>query len=504
MRALASLPLLLILVGVFSGGMLLPAGLALSEDNFHDARSFFYSGVSGLIVTALIGIALAGREHNRSSTRQLLALAIGYVILPAILAVPFYEAVRTTSFLNAYVEMMSSLTTTGATLFAPERLSLSEHLWRAQVGWMGGALLWIAAAAILAPLTLGGFEVTAVSEPGQTPAPGAAHRDRSDPRTRLTRTVGALLPTYTGLTIVLWVLLLTAGEEPFVALCHAMSTMATSGISPVGGLSEGSAGLVGEAAIFAFMIFALSRLTFSSDTSAARRQGLRYDPEFRMGLLIALLVPALFFLRHWLASFDIGEEEDLTAAATAFWGGVFTTMSFLTTTGFESVAWKSAQDWSGLQTPGLVLMGLAIVGGGVATTAGGVKLLRVFILFVNGQRELERLIHPNSVGRSGLLSRRTRREGAFIAWVFFMIFALTIMVIVLALAAFGLAFEPAFVVAIAGLTNTGPLVTFGTELPIALAQLGAGPKLVFTAAMLLGRLEVLALVIMLAPDLWRE
>ena len=64
------------------------------------------------------------------------------------LAVPFYEAVRTTSFLNSYFEMVSALTTTGATLFAPERLPPSVHLWRAQVGWMGGMLMWIAASAI--------------------------------------------------------------------------------------------------------------------------------------------------------------------------------------------------------------------------------------------------------------------------------------------------------------------------------------------------------------------
>ncbi|MHA6324194.1 potassium transporter TrkG [Roseivivax sp. CAU 1753] len=504
MDRLLSIPFLLLLAGVGSLAMLAPAGLALVYEDFHDARAFFYSAVLGLLVTTLTAMTQMGTPHNRSAIRQLFALLLGFMLLPVMLAVPFHHAIRNTSFLNAYVEMVSALTTTGATLFAPERLSVAEHLWRAEVGWMGGLLMWIAAAAILAPLNLGGFEVTAVSEPGQASAPGAAHRDQADPRQRLARASHALVPVYMGLTLVLWLLLMIAGDRPFVALCHAMSTMATSGISPVGGLANGSSGIFGEMVIFCFLFFALSRVTFSDDTSAARRQGLLNDPEFRIGLAIVVAVPLILFSRHWLASFDIGAEENLILGFSAFWGAAFTTLSFLTTTGFASADWAQAQGWSGLNTPGLILMGLAIMGGGVATTAGGVKLLRVFILYLNARREMERLIHPNSVGRSGLLSRRTRREGAFIAWVFFMIFALTLSGAVLAFSAFGIRFEGAFVLALAGLTNTGPLVTLATEMPLPLAQYSAMVKGTLAATMVLGRLEVLAFVVMLSPDLWRD
>lgn len=504
MGRLATLPLLILLAGIASFAMFGPAALALAYEDFHSARSFFYTGMLGLVVASLVAVATAGRPHNNNPVRQLLALLFAFVVLPALLAVPFFESVRTTSFLNAYVEMVSCMTTTGATFFAPERLSEAEHLWRALVGWMGGLLIWVAAAAILAPLTLGGFEVTAVSEPGQTPAPGAARPDAADPGVRLRRAVSALVPVYAGLTVALWMLLTIAGDRPFVAISHAMSTMATSGISPVGGLSGSASGLAGEVVLFFFFVFALSRLTFSNDTSAARRTGLWYDPEFRMGLAIAVVVPTLLFLRHWFASFEVGDEQNLLAGLRSFWGGLFTTISFLTTTGFESAEWARAQDWSGLATPGLILMGLAIVGGGVATTAGGVKLLRVFILYLNGARELERLIHPRSVGRSGLLTRRTRREGAFIAWVFFMMFALTLTATVLALAASGAPFEPAFVLAIATLTNTGPLIAFGTEHVIELSRLGLETKVIMAVAMVLGRLEVLALVVILTPDLWRD
>ena len=504
MARLLSLPLFLLIAAVGAVAMFAPAALALLEGDFHDARAFFYAGLMSLIVITLIAVAQSSREHNRSALRQLLSLLLVFTVLPALLAVPFHEAVRTTSFINAYVEMVSALTTTGLSLFAPERLSSAEHLWRAEVGWLGGLLMWIAAAAILAPLTLGGFEVTAVSEPGQSTAPGAAHRDRADPRQRLARAIHALVPTYVGLTLALWLGLLAAGDPPLVAICHAMSTLATSAISPVGGLSGASSGHAGEALIFLFLLFALSRLTFSNDTSAARRQGLWYDPEFRMGILIVAAVPTILFFRHWAASFDTGAEENIPMALAALWGATFTTLSFLTTTGFESMDWARSQGWSGLETPGLILMGLALIGGGVATTAGGVKLLRVFILYLNGRRELERLIHPHSVGRSGLLSRRVRREGALIAWVFFMIFALTIAAMVMVFSALGLRFEGAYVLTLAALTNTGPIVSLATEMPIQLAQYGAGIKAALAAAMILGRLEVLAIIVLVTPDLWRD
>ncbi|MEM9637469.1 MAG: potassium transporter TrkG, partial [Pseudomonadota bacterium] len=185
------------------------------------------------------------------------------------------------------------------------------------------------------------------------------------------------------------------------------------------------------------------------------------------------------------------------------WGSVFTVMSFLTTTGFASEHWAQTQAWSGLDTPGLILMGLALIGGGVATTAGGVKLLRVFALYLNGLREMERLVHPSSVSGAGTDARRLQRNGAFIAWIFFMLFALTLAVLTILLALLGVSFEEALVLTIAGLSTTGPLTSLAADTPISLAELSGAAKAVFCAAMVLGRLETLAIIALLTPDLWR-
>lgn len=485
--------------------MWLPASHAIIRNQHAVSRSFFYSGLVGIVFVVLIALARSGRNSRHGTLGQLLALLATFALLPVYLAVPLHDALQTTSFLNAYFDMVSAITTTGADIFDdPARLDASIHLWRAQVGWLGGLIMWVAASAVLAPLSLGGFEVTARGQPGRA-ATAPMQAEPVDPRRRLLRVISALVPVYAGLTVAIWVLLLIAGEASLTALCHAMSVMATSGISPVGGIEGSVSGITGEMILFLFMFFALSRLTFSGDTATGSRQSrLDRDPEFRIGLILVLGLPLILFLRHWLASFDVAAAEDGGQALRALWGATFTVMSFLTTTGSESADWDQAQYWSGLGTPGLILIGLALIGGGVATTAGGVKLLRVYVLYLNGLRELERLVHPSSVGGGQAGNRRIRRDGAFIAWVFFMLFALSLALISTTLAALGSDFENAIILTIAALSTTGPLIEVAAEAPIRLAELNTAAKGVLCAAMVLGRLETLAIIALFTPDLWRN
>jgi trk system potassium uptake protein TrkH len=256
--------------------------------------------------------------------------------------------------------------------------------------------------------------------------------------------------------------------------------------------------------VFAFLLFALSRQTFSSDTTPGKGPGLWYDPEFRLGILIVAAVPVMLFVRHWIAALEIGDEQNLMAGLRAFWGALFTALSFLSTTGFVSTEWVTARDWSGLATPGIILMGLALIGGGVATTAGGVKLMRVYALYLNGAREIERLVYPHSVGRAQLVSRRIRREGGFIAWVVFMMVAVTLAGLSILLGLAGIAFEQSMVLTIATLSNTGPLTAVAGAEPIALLGLPVAAKALICAGMVLGRLELLAIIVMLSPDIWRD
>ena len=454
------LPLIVLLFGMTAPAMLVPALHALLLGNEAIFRAFFYSALMVALGFLLIAAATEGRRIRRQGRSHLISISSVFTILPAVLALPVAEAVPDTSFFNVYLDMTSAITTTGLPVYEPQRLAPSVHLWRAEVAWLGGFFMWVVAVAIFAPLNLGGFEVGGAAQVGQGAAVGISQIDRvADPSERLARFAARLAPVYVGLTAVLWLCLVIAGDGPLTAICHAMSVMATSGISPVAGGAAGApSGLAGEVFLLLFMVFALSRVTFSPDERMDGFTTVARDPELRLGLALVAMLPVLLFFRHWVAAIEADETVTIVEGAAAFWGALFTTASFLSTTGFESAAWGMARSWSGLETPGLILMGLAVFGGGVATTAGGVKLLRVYALYKHGLREMEKLVQPSSVGGAGQAARRFRRQGAFVAWIFFMLFAMSIAVI----------------------------------------------KSVLVAAMVLGRLETLGLIALLNPDFWRS
>ncbi len=506
MSRLLALPLIVLMMGMGAIAMMVPAIHAMLIEDYRLSHVFGLSSMLFLFLTAILGIAL-GNHRSRSLARShLAALAAAYTLLPLMLAVPFQQGVQSTSFTNAWFEMVSAITTTGATLFEPGRLQDPLHLWRALVGWMGGFLAWVAAFALMAPMNLGGFEVISSERVGAGVRPGRrlGNMATGDPRERLVRVTLQLLPIYLSLTLLLAMLLVLVNEEPFVAVCHAMATMATSGISPIGGLEGAQSGIAGELMIFLFLPFAVTRQTFAGTFTPRGASNLAQDPEARIALVVVLLVPSLLFLRHWIGAYEVNTVDSLPSALHALWGSVFSVLSFLTTNGFVSSEWDVASTWSGLQTPGLVLLGLALVGGGVATTAGGVKLLRVFALYQHSAREMERLVYPSSVGGSGSELRHMRRQGAYVAWIFFMLFALSMAAIASALALTGIDFDESLVMTIAALSTTGPAAQIVLNHPLSYIMLDDPGKFILILAMALGRLETLALLALFNPQFWRR
>jgi trk system potassium uptake protein TrkH len=499
------LPLLVVLIGLAGAAMLLPAAQGFAGGDDRSGRAFLYSGLLVLLLAAMLALAFANRRPREAARMRLGGLVLAYLVLPAVATLPFAAAVPDTRLLDAWFEMVACFTTTGGTLYeAAGRLPMAVHLWRGMVGWLGGLFVLVVAAAILAPMNLGGFEVLtpgAASPDRPLRMPGAGRRDRL-PRSLVQARL--LFPAYGLLTLLLWLGLIVAGEDAGVALIHAMGTLSTSGISPVSGLEGGDAGFAGEAMVFVFLFFAVTRRSLPGAPRPERGVPLWRDPEVRLAAAFLALVPAALLARHWSAAIEGAAPADLAAAGRAFWGSLFTVLSFLTTTGYESAGWAEARAWSGLEAPGLVLLGLAIMGGGVATTAGGVRLLRVHALYSHARRELERIAHPSSVGGGGPAARALRGAGAYLAFVTFMLFALTLGVIAAALALSGVGFERAVVLAVAGLTTTAQLAGLGIGGGEGFGGLGDAAKIVLAVAMMLGRLEMLAMLALLSPRLWRN
>ena len=502
-RAVDRTPLVALAGMILAGAMLLPALHASVLDAHDEARAFLYWAL--ILATGFAFVALAARRPEEEGARgQLLALVAAFALLPLAAAAPVIDLRPEAGAGRLWVEMIAAATTTGGTLVDPASLSPSLHLWRALVGWLGGLLVWIAAAAILAPLSLGGFEVLRPTGPRMriVVAGGTVEAHERDPRTRIGAAATALGPIYVALSLGLWGILAALGADPTQAAIHAMATLSTSGIQGIA--PPGAAtGLAGEALVALFLVFALSRRTFATDLHRGRLRGLAEDREMRMAIAIVAAVVAVLFLRHWAGAFEVDGIGSLRAGLGALWGTAFTALSFLTTTGFVSAEWATARAWSGLDSPGVLLMGLAVAGGGVATTAGGIKLLRVYALYAHGRREMDLLVHPHAAGGHGAGVRRLTREGVEAAWVFFMLFLLSLAGATLAFAATGVGFEAALVLAVSALSTCGPLAAASAAPGAVLADLPGPAMAVFGAAMVLGRLEALALIALFNPAFWR-
>ena len=499
---IAQVPLPVVLSGAMAASMLVPAIHATSRDAHREAQAFLYAGLLIMALVAAVGLASARRTPGRAGRGNLVALLSAYTLLPALAVVPFAATAGPTTLLNAYFEMVAAMTTTGGSVYRADMLSPTLHLWRALVAWQGGLVIWVAAVAVLAPLNLGGYEV-AEGNVFRLSEREAGQR-RIAPELRVARAAALLAPIYGGLTLVLWGVLVTMGEGATRGLILAMSTMSTSGITGTAGPPGTGSGHAGEVAIAGFLVFALSRQTFASGGLRDRGRALIHDRELGIAFAIAGSITLFLFVRHWIGATQEGEGAATGNAVGALWGTAFTVLSFLTTTGFESASWAGARAWSGLETPSVLLLGLAMFGGGVATTAGGVKLLRIFILYAHGRREMSLLVHPHAVGGSRNLLARIPAGGMEAAWVYFMLFAVTLAGTTLALTLAGLGFAPAVTLATAALTTTGPLATVASDGAAAFATLGDAAKVIAMVAMVVGRLEVLAVFAMIDPAFWRD
>ncbi len=483
------------LIALTGGAMLLPAAVGFTLREHALARAFLYSGLLLMSLAALVALANRGmRQRSTDYAHPFYLLTLAYLLLPALMAIPMAEAVPGLGYFRAWFEMLSAFTTTGASVLQ-DTGTRPVNLWRATVAWGGGLFFLVAAIALLAPLKLGGFELFGMRRrvnDGERRVPGhhkaslidESYTDRS--LSRMSGATAAIAPVYMAVTLALWVGLSLAGNPPVVALILAMSTVSTAGIAPDGALG----GFAAEVLIALVLVLAFShRLWPGAQLVRQDEARLRRDPELRLAAFILLALLVLLGLRAMTAPLD----SAFMARLAELWGIAFTSLSFLSTSGFVSEVGRSAEGvFSG--AAGTVLLALALCGGGVATTAGGVKLMRVFALFWQARREVEKLVHPDSVGGDGPRLRLLRREGAFSAWLFLMLFIFSMTGLTALLTLTGVGMEDAMIYITAALTTTGPVAQMTGPDPLDWAALSPAGLAITGGGMVLGRLEVLLLL----------
>lgn len=471
-----------ILLMLFSFTMLPPLGVSiwyedLQSGAFRDA--FLLTLISGIV----IWFPFRGKKRELRVRDGFVVTVLFWIVLSFSGSIPLYlSEAASLSYVDAYFEALSGLTTTGATVITGiDDLPKSILWYRQQIQWFGGMGIIVLAVAILPMLGIGGMQLY------RAEAPGPVKDSKLTPR--ITETAKALWYIYLGLTVICALAYWAAGMSTFDAIAHSFSTIAIGGYST----HDASIGFFNSTSIelIATLFMFLSGINFALHFTAWRRNNpLVYfaDPEFRFYASIMLIVSVITIATLAMTNTYSGSD--------ALIKGLFEVVSIATTTGFSTADFSS---WP-FVLPFLLFV-VAFVGGCAGSTGGGMKAIRVLLIYKQGLREIKRLIHPNAIIPVKLGNKPVPDRVLEAVWGFFSVYLFMFVILLLLLLATGLDQVTAWSAVGACINNLGPGLG---EVAVHYGELPTTAKWVLCFAMLMGRLEIFTLLILLTPAFWRS
>lgn len=460
--------------------MVIPLGVDVWAGNGHWG-AFAEAAVITVVTGVFLAIACANGLSEGLSIQQTFFLTTGvWLILPIFGALPFMLGHTDARLVDAIFEAMSGFTTTGSTVLTTlDTLPMGLNLWRAQMQWFGGIGIIVVAMVFLPELRVGGMQIF---------------------RSESFDTMGKILPRageiasrisviYLILTVLCGVTYAALGMEPFDATIHALTTMSTGGFSNYNdsfGVFQGPLEYV--AAIF--MILASLPFVRYIQLISGTARPILFDSQIRAYLILILGLTVAFTLYRVAVNGD-GLER-------GFREGFFNITSVISGTGYSSTDY---QTWGPVVPAAFFFLGL--IGGCAGSTSCSIKIFRYQLLFASISTQVRRIYAPHGIFEPRYDGRPVAEEVVSSVMAFFVLFFVTLGITAVLLGLTGLDVMTSVSGAATALGNIGPGLGDTIGPAGSFASLNDTAKWILTVAMLVGRLELMAVFVLLTATFWR-
>lgn len=450
-----------------------------------DIRSIYaFSGAVILSVFCGVSLIFATKGNFEALGRldSILLLVYFWVVIPLFAAIPFFTYFG--SFAKAYIEAVSALTTTGASVIEVGRyIPKSLFLWRNILAWSGGLLTITMVILILAPFGVGGLQDKS------SKFLGSKYNKAGNFGPILTMVGGA----YGLITVILAVALMFGGAKAFDALNIILSTISTTGYNNYAvGFGYYDSPYTAFILMLTMFIGAASIIIFFRQFINAKTR-LSFNVEVKIFIIICVFFALIVSIYSY-----VNTNRSLVEIAEYYFYALFDAVSIVSTTGLiYNTEWQPINFY----------YILALVGGASFTTAGGMKLFRLIIFIKHTNMEVEQLIFPSSVSSNRFLDMRLDTKFMRLIWSFFIAYMFTIVVLAVIIASFNYNLNTSLLNAIGAVANIGPFASFmlakGQDV-VPFSQFDTGLQMWLCGGMILGRLEVISVLGLLNISYWKN
>lgn len=469
-----------LLVAVLGLFMILPLLVDVAQGQGH-WRVFLEAGLITTVTGGIISLACANGVKQGLNIQQTFLLTTGvWLMLPLFGALPFMLGQTDLGFTDAFFEAMSGLTTTGATVLSGlEDLPKGLLMWRGILQWLGGIGIIVVAMVFLPELKVGGMQIFK--------SEGFDTFGKILPRAGQIATQISVI--YIWLTLACVMSYLAAGMNTFDATVHALTTIATGGFSNYDASFATFSGPT-EYVATVFMISAALPFVRYVQMINGNVTALHRDRQVRTFLVtVAFLIAITTLVLQQIVprDFEIAFRESL-----------FNITSIISGTGYASADYMQ---WGGFLISLFFFIGL--IGGCAGSTACSIKIFRYQLLLASIRAQLRRIRSPNGIFTPRYDGRPVGQDVLNSVMSFFMFFVVTLGLVAVALSLTGLDLVTSVSGAAAALANIGP--GLGDIIGPAgnYGSLDGAAKWILAAAMLIGRLELMAVYVILTVKFWR-